>query len=88
MAIDAFDERETYCRTLGHAVPFQYCREVNQGLPCRLVADCWYTQFDAAGWLREHFTAEQITQITAPPAPKLTSLVELIEQAKASQPPK
>jgi hypothetical protein len=82
MNIEAHDDREGYCRMLGHQVPFSYCRAMADGLPCRLVADCWYTQFDAAGWLREHFTPEQIARITTPPKPKMTSLLDLIEKAK------
>ena len=67
---------------LGHVVPFSYCRSMANGLPCRLVADCWHTKFDAAGWLREHYTPEQVVQITAPPKPKLMSILDLIEKAK------
>jgi hypothetical protein len=85
MSIDAHDNRESYCRMLGHAVPFSYCRQVSEGLPCRLLADCWYTQFDAVAWMRERFTSEQIARITAPPRPKIHSLLELIERARGSQ---
>lgn len=77
------DARETYCRMLGHDVPFRYCRALNAGLPCRRVADCWYTQFDVTSWLREHFTAEQLDRITAPPSPKIATLVDLINRARS-----
>lgn len=82
MAIDEHDERETRCRLLGHAVPFGYCRCVQAGSPCRWLADCWHEQFDVAAFLREHFTPEQIEALSAPPKPKLTSIVELIQQAQ------
>ncbi|HOA71884.1 MAG TPA: hypothetical protein PL151_15640 [Phycisphaerae bacterium] len=85
MSASAHDARETYCRMLGHAVPFRYCRAVADGLPCRRVADCWYTQFDVTAWLTEHFTAEQIARITAPPPPKLTSILEIIQKVRAEQ---
>jgi hypothetical protein len=82
MDLNAHDDLETHCRMLGHEVPFKYCRSVSNDLPCRRVADCWFTQFDVAAWLSAHYTPEQIAQITAPPAPKLTSLLELIEKAR------
>lgn len=79
----AHDHRETYCRMLGHDVPFKYCRQVTEGRPCRRIADCWYTQFDVTGWLQSNFTPEQIERITAPPPAKIASIVELIERAKS-----
>lgn len=82
MDVSTYDERETYCRMLGHDVPFKYCRQVAEGAPCRRVADCWYTQFDVTAWLTEHYTPEQIDRITAPPPAKLLSILELIERAK------
>jgi hypothetical protein len=79
-----YDQRELRCRLLGHDVPFKYCRKVNDGTPCRFVADCWHPQFDVATYLLENYTAEQIESILTPPKPKITSLVELIERAKNS----
>lgn len=83
MSIERHDHLETHCRNLGHAVPFSYCRSMNETLPCRAILDCWYTQVDASGFLRDHFTADQVDRILAPPKPKLTSLLELIERARA-----
>ncbi len=85
MPINNFDRCESHCRMLGHEVPFNYCRQVANGTPCRLVADCWFSQFDIVAWLRDHYSPEQIEQITAPPKPKITSLLELIEKARAGQ---
>ena len=67
---------------LGHPVPFSYCRQVNGGLPCRLIADCWHEQFDVATFLSEHFTPEQLQAALAPPKPKLASILDLIEKAR------
>lgn len=83
MDIAEHDQREAYCRRLGHEVPFKYCREVSDGEPCRLLPDCWFPQFDAAAWLAEHYTPEQIAKIMAPPQPKIASILELIEKARA-----
>lgn len=86
MKIDPHDQQETYCRKLGHDVPFKYCRSVDGHLPCRLVPDCWYTQFDVAAWLQEHYTPEQIARVLAPPQPKLASILDLIAKAQAQKP--
>jgi hypothetical protein len=80
--IEAHDRCEAYCRMLGHSVPFRYCRGVADGLPCRKILDCWFECFDVAAFVKEHYTAEQIESVLAPPKPKMTSLVELIERAK------
>jgi hypothetical protein len=85
--IEAHDQREAYCRMLGHSVPFRYCRGVAEGLPCRKILDCWFERFDVAAFVKEHYTAEQIESILAPPKPKMTSLVELVERAKAARKP-
>lgn len=89
MPLDEHDARESYCRQLGHAVPFSYCRQVNGGLPCRLTTDCWHGQFDVMTWLCEHHTPEELAKIFAPPKPKMTTIVELIQnlQKGADLPP-
>ena len=82
MGIGEHDDRLCYCRTLGHEVPFGYCREVSEGLPCKRLLDCWFEQFPIEGYLREHYSDEQIAEIFTPPQAKLTSLVQLIEEAR------
>ena len=82
MAIDVHDDRECYCRMLGHDVPFKYCRLVQEGLPCGNVLNCWHEKFEVKSYLQDHFTTEQIEIILTPPKAKMASIVELIEQAK------
>ncbi len=77
------DDAELHCRMLGHAVPFRYCRSATEGLPCRLVQECWQGRFDVHAFLQARYTPEQIQEILAPSKPKLASIVELIEQARA-----
>ncbi len=84
MDITEQDELDAHCRTLGHSVPFRYCRTVAQGLPCYRVIDCWLGRFDVASFVQEHYTEEQIQRIHEPPKSKLASIVELIERAKRS----
>lgn len=87
VTIEAHDQRETYCRMLGHLVPFRYCRGMPDGLPCRKILDCWFECFDVAAFVKKYYTAEQIERILAPPKPKMTSLMELIERAKGVRKP-
>lgn len=83
MCIDQHDKLETRCRLLGHPVPFKYCRMVADGLPCRHAPSCWHSKVDVDAFLRLHFTQHQIEKILAPPMPKIASIVDLIEKAKA-----
>jgi hypothetical protein len=87
VTIDAHDQCEAYCRMLGHSVPFGYCRRVADGLPCRKILDCWFERFDVTAFVRKHYTPEQIGRFLSPPKPKMASLVELIERAKAARNP-
>ena len=82
MSIDEHDGRKLRCRMLGHEVDFAYCRAPGAELPCRKILDCWFETFDVEAFLREHYSEEQIAQILAPPAPKIASLVDLIQQAQ------
>lgn len=84
------------CRRLGHEVTFGFCRKENRGLPCRLILDCWWERFDVRAFLGSHLSPAALAQLEnpAPPAPKLLTLVDLIEQAReriasnASSPPR
>jgi len=63
MSIDAHDERESYCKILGHHVVFKYCRVAKEGTPCGNILDCWHENFDVAGFLEDNYTPEQIKVI-------------------------
>jgi hypothetical protein len=80
--IDAHDERTGYCRMLGHHLPFGYCRTGTGNLPCSKILDCWFETFDIRAFIQEHFTKEEIESFTAPPKPKVHTILDLIEQAK------
>jgi len=67
---------------LGHEVSFGYCRQGGTELPCRKIFDCWFETFDIKDFMQQNYTEEQIQQILSPPTPKLTSLYELIQQAR------
>ncbi|MEA2102904.1 MAG: hypothetical protein U9P80_10105 [Thermodesulfobacteriota bacterium] len=76
------DAIETRCPMLGHLVPFRYCRRLNEGLPCRRIVGCWQDKIDAAAFVRDNYTREEIDRFMAPAPPKLTQIVELIKQAR------
>jgi len=67
---------------LGHEVPFSYCRSPAAELPCRKIFDCWWEAFDVEGFIREHFSPQQVSKILVPSKPKTATIVELIEKAR------
>lgn len=71
------------CPRLGHQINFSYCRYENSGLPCFKTLDCWFSYFDVQACLRKKLTPEEFqTAFRNKTAPKLLSLLDLIEQAK------
>jgi hypothetical protein len=80
--IEQHDKRIRRCPMLGHDIAFVYCRAPASELPCSKVFDCWFEMFDVRGFIREHFTPEQIERILAPRQDKAATLVELIQRAR------
>jgi hypothetical protein len=76
------DHRLRRCPTLGHDVPFSYCRAPAAPLPCRRILDCWWETFDVEAFVRTHFSEDQIRTILAPRPDKVATIVELIERAR------
>jgi len=80
------EKAEIYCRRLGHRVEFSYCAKETAGEPCRLVRDCWHEQIEIDAWLAKNCSDEVVQRLQTSKRPdKLKGLLELIEQAKASQ---
>ncbi|HBF42122.1 MAG TPA: hypothetical protein DDW42_00545 [Desulfobacteraceae bacterium] len=82
MLIEQYDDKTIRCPRIGGEVNFKFCRSENNMSPCRWIAGCWQRRFDINEFLTEHFSREEIDQISVPPKPKLESLVEMMEQAK------
>ena len=78
------DQHRRRCPMLGHDLNFSYCRAPGRDLPCRKILDCWWQTFDVQSFLHQHFTEDQIQEVLAPRKPKMATLVELINRAKAS----
>ncbi|MBW1840706.1 MAG: hypothetical protein JRF27_04315 [Deltaproteobacteria bacterium] len=72
------------CPRLGGPVSFQYCRTCGDNdLPCWKTFDCWWEYFDVVAYLKKNLDEDTFNRLAATKAkPKVTSLVELIEQAK------
>jgi hypothetical protein len=82
---DGYDDRSLYCRMLGHSLTFKYCRQTATGLFCRKVFDCWHRKLDVAPYIKSFYTEEQIQAVLRPSAPKMHSLLGLIERAKGQE---
>ncbi len=67
---------------LGHFLTFDYCRSVNDGVPCGKVLDCWFQHFPIQNFIDENYTAEEQEKIFTPQKPKILSLSEILEQAQ------
>ena len=79
------DHLEIRCPMLGHPLNFSYCRSANSGEPCRKIFDCWFTRIDIKKFVNENFSNETISKLSAPPKPKVLSILEIAQQAMAAQ---
>ena len=72
------------CPRLGNSVPFDYCEVCgDEQQPCFKILYCWWEHFDVVQYLKDSLTEDQFTRLMeARPKPKITSLIELIEQAR------
>ncbi len=79
--IEHYEQR---CPRLGNPVSFSYClKDGDKGQPCWKIADCWWEYFDVMTYLRENLPEKIVDRlINTRPKQKITSLIELIEQAK------
>ncbi len=78
------DDLERRCPRLGGAVRFSYCRFCGEDRrPCWKILDCWWEYFDVVAHMKEELSGEAFQAlVNARPRPKMTSLVELIQQAR------
>ena len=78
------DHLERRCPRLGGPVSFKYCRQSGENeLPCWKVFDCWWEFFDIVPFLQENLPEDHFRElVTFRPKPKVSSLIEMIEQAR------
>ena len=82
-----FDGNSGYCRMLGHEVPFSYCRAAQEGKPCFKILDCWFDKIEIQAYLDAHYTVDEQRTFLSKPAPKMATLIDLIEKAKKRSQP-
>ncbi len=83
--ITEYDHLEIRCPMLGHPLNFFYCRSTDSNTPCRKIYNCWYQRFPIQHFMQAHFEPDDLDKITAPPKPKVLSLLELIEKAQMTK---
>ncbi len=78
------DSLEQRCPRLGGPVTFKYCRQGGEDdKPCFKIMDCWWESFDVKTYLEDILSESDFKALmNAKPADKITSLIDLIEQAK------
>lgn len=82
--MDSYDHLEIRCPRLGHDLNFSYCRRESGDLPCLRTIKCWQMFFPVEAHLREILSAAQWEHFSRQSPPdKMTTLIDLIEQAKA-----
>lgn len=85
MMLTRYDELEIYCRMLGHPLKFSYCRSTGNNVPCPRIEECWQGRIPIREFLEYHFDEELIRRLSDPPKPKITTIIEMIEQAEKSR---
>jgi len=80
--ITDYDHLEIRCPMLGHLLKFSYCRTTDGNTPCRSIFNCWFQRIPVQQFIQDNFPKGTVEKITAPPKPKMQSLLELIEKAK------
>lgn len=83
MQSDQYDHLEIRCPKLGGEVVFAYCKKEGGDLPCPRTIQCWQRYFPVEIYLRERLTESDWDRcFNSPPKAKMTTLIELIEEAK------
>jgi len=78
-----FDKEVLRCPRLGGEVPFSYCRTLQDRTPCDRIIICWELVFDIGSYLQDHYSPAEIQKFLHPtPKDKMTTLLDIIEQAK------
>lgn len=80
--IEKFDDKEGYCRMLGHVIPFKYCRTANYRLPCHKILDCWFNRLPVQQFVAENYSPEEQQSIFEPPPPKMVSIAGIVEKVR------
>lgn len=80
--IEQYDDETIRCPRVGGEVNFKFCRSENNMFPCRWIIGCWQNKMDINGFLKDHYSKDELDQAFAPRKSKLESLIGLVEKAK------
>jgi hypothetical protein len=81
-----YDDKLIRCPKLGDEMTFSYCLQESGKLPCARVIRCWSPFFDVEDFLKKTMNPETWDVfIHSKPSEKMTSLMELIEAARAKK---
>jgi len=74
------------CSRLGDEITFSYCLQESGELPCSRIVRCWLSFFDVESFLKAKLAPAKWNSFrNLQPKDKVTSLIELIETAKAKK---
>nr|HID58295.1 hypothetical protein [Desulfobacterales bacterium] len=80
---ELYDQLETRCPKLGSQVRFYYCRREDDDLPCQRIFSCWEWRFPVREFIKTKLSKEDWKRhFNKPPKDRLTTLLELVEEAK------
>ena len=75
---EQYDDKNGYCRMLGHTLSFRYCRALGmEGEPCHNILNCWFERFDVERFMGENYSEEEIEGIFKPPKTRISALAEI-----------
>jgi hypothetical protein len=74
------------CPRLGDEITLVYCLKESLDLPCSRIVRCWSSFFDVEALLRKELPPDLWEKfVNSQPKDKVTSIIELIEAAKAGK---
>ena len=80
------NDKEIYCRKLGHHVPIKYCLSPGQPGFCGSFRNCWFPYIeDVDAFLKERFSEDEITAAAETSTPKITGIISVLERLKKEQ---
>ena len=83
-----YDNREIYCRKLGHYLTFGYCKNENDYLPCSKIFDCWSEKINIKDFCYSNYKKEDIDKILEPGKPKIHTILDIIQNVNLKNNPK
>lgn len=81
-----WEKKLTRCPRLGHEITFAYCLKESVDLPCPNIVHCWSSVLDVETLLQKELSPDSWQKfINFQPRNKVSTIIELIEAAKAKK---